>query len=308
VPPEDDVAQTPKTPKKKAKKITELAPARLMRSLATPATSRRNKSSVQQDREAEGSQGGDDVNDQATKSAMNGKIGSKTASKETQRSAETRSKAATTEKVKAKASTKVVTRAAAANGTGSKPNKTTPMEPADPIKTAQENSKTFGSQWAVLQESNLTETPGQVDELRSESAGQSKQSQDAGAEGERLFLPSETQQSFPYSQYPEIFASQREDEARVPSHESEDENEVLASVVKVKPPGTYRGLSQIAGSFTAPKFQPVDVGRAKEPESLYGKSRRGVVSETDSSSESDADGTLVASHIPAARRAGLSNK
>jgi len=214
----------------------------------------------------------------------------------------------------------VVSRNSAANATSSKPKglyKITPMEPielAGAINEASKNShEIFGSQWAVLPESNtsqLMETPGQVDELLSDHATptsqswlSAKQSQDAQ---DPLFLPSETQQSFPYSQFPEIFASQRKNVEDEPSHESEDENEVLSSVVKpAKPQRTYPSLSQIASSqtFTAPKFQPADFGRFKEPESLYGRSRRDV-SETESSS-SGSDSEDKSSHIPASRRAGL---
>jgi len=147
-----------------------------------------------------------------------------------------------------------------------------------------------------------------VDELLSTPASQRLRNQDAGVSQEPLFIPSSTQQSFPYSLYPEIFASQRRDVEHEPSYELEDENEVLSSVVKpAKPQRMYRALSQIASSqtFEAPNFQPANFGRSKEPESLYGRSRHDVVSETDSSSESDVD--EKSSHIPPSRRAGLSS-
>ena len=120
-----------------------------------------------------------------------------------------------------------------------------------------------------------------------------------------LFLPSETQQSFPYSQFPEIFATPRGEDVHEPSHESDDENEVASVVKPVQPARPYRGLSQIASSqtFATPNFQAPYFGKIRDPESLYGKNRPNVVSETDSSSESDED--RPASHIPASRRAGL---
>jgi hypothetical protein len=194
-----------------------------------------------------------------------------------------------------------------ANGTGSKPKsqyKTRAAELAAAINKASGENIT-GSQWVVLEEGNpLMETPGQVDELLSDVTSQTqlivKQSQDR----EPLFLPSGTPQSFPYSQFSEIFTPRGG-----PSHESEDEKEVLASVVKpAHPVRTYRSLSQIASSqtFTTPSFhnQQANVGKTKEPESLYGRNRRDAASETDSSSESDEDRPTV-SHIPASRRAGL---
>jgi len=245
--------------------------------------------------------------------SANGKVGSKTGIKDTKRSANAKSKAVTSGTSKGKTATKSGSQVSTANGAVSKPKKKTPTEwIAEAINSAGRDNDISGSQWAVLQESNpLTETPGQVDELHSDFTTQvdqtplmAKQSQDR----DPLFLPSETQQSFPYSQFPEIFATPKGEDVHEPSHESDDENEVASVVKPVRPARPYRGLSQIASSqtFATPNFQPY-FGKTRDPESLYGKNRPNVVSETDSSSESDDD--RPASHIPASRRAGLpSNK
>lgn len=271
-------------PKKKARKITELPVPSLPSSV------------------------------RVIKSSTNGKVGSKTPIKDTKR-ANTKSKAVTSGTSKGKTATKAGSQVSAANGAVSKPKslyKITPTERiAEAINRAGENNIS-GSQWAVLQESNpLMETPGQVDELHSDFTAQIDQTPIMVKSQDRdpLFLPSATQQSFPYSQFPEIYATPRGEGVHEPSHESDDENEVLASVVKpVQPVRTYRGLSQIASSqtFATPSFQPVYLGKRREPESLYGRNRRDVVSETDNSSESDED--RPASHIPASRRAGLPPK
>lgn len=305
---EDSVVHAPKT--KKTKKITEmpvpsLPSARLTQSSSTPIiNARTTKTAGQQDQEVKDSDGAGDIDDRTPKPSTKGKVASKALAKNMKRS-NTKAKVEASESSKSKAMSRIT----ASTTVISKPkflHETEPIALAEAINKASDknNDNNLGSQWAVLAEGNaslLTETPGQVDELISNF------SPPASASREPLFKSSETPQSFPYSQY-SLLSSQRRDKTPDPSHESEDEEEVLASVVKVTKPRTYRGLSQIASSqtFMAPNFQPADFGRAKEPASLYGKGRD-MVSDTESSSESELE-PPISSHIPLSRRAGFSNK
>ncbi len=188
-----------------------------------------------------------------------------------------------------------------------------------------DDSTVTGSQWAVLPESEpsqVMETPGQIDELLSDPVpdsqvadkGSSQRAMVNGSSPSRdpLFLPSETQESFSYSQHPSvIFGSQRKNETQELSpHDSEDEEEVLASVTKVKT--RYSALSQIAGSqiassqsFSTPKFQS---GNVKVPElDLYGNRNRNEESE-DMESDSTDDDEPLNTHIPILRQAGSQRK
>ena len=306
---EDSNVQVPKNVRK-TRKVTELPipfPARLIKSSSLATGAQRNKAGLQQEKVP----GGGDEDDRPSRPSVNGKVGS---IKDTKNSVNTRSKVGTSETVKGL--TQPALRTPVVNASESKPKprlKIKPMKPIDLVdainKASAGNKEVDGISVLQVQESPVTEMTAEADELLPEFSSPAllaKQSQNAGPSEESLFIPSETQQSFPYSQFPEIFATPKQRT----SHESDDENEVLASVVKTKPQQpTYRGLSQIAGSqkFAMASFQATTAQeRAKEPESLYGRNHVGV-SDTESDSESSEDTPVppVSSHIPVERLAGV---
>ncbi|KAF8967905.1 hypothetical protein BDZ97DRAFT_1916479 [Flammula alnicola] len=159
-----------------------------------------------------------------------------------------------------------------------------------------------------------------VDELLSSPnvASQNDQGQQAmlanGSLQDPLFLES-SQQSFPYSQYPGLLPPSG---AAASPNDSEDEDEVEAAVVKSRPHGrqssTFRSLTEITSqrssqrSFFAPRYSSQLANLTKEPVvDMYGTSGKDDESEeSDSGSDSEAEGKALASHIPAARRAGVS--
>lgn len=181
-----------------------------------------------------------------------------------------------------------------------KPKRSVKITPLEPIPDDAVGKKTISE---VVDESIVASPPWAV----LPEKGSSQNAMVNGFSRDPLFLPSETQDSFSYSQHPSvILGSQRSDGTQKPSpHDSEDEEEVLASVTKVKT--RYRSLSQIASSqsFSTPRFQSRN---AKVPDlDLYGnKSRVEESEDTGSDSMSGSDDKI--SHIPASRRAGLQKK
>lgn len=119
-----------------------------------------------------------------------------------------------------------------------------------------------------------------------------------------LFLHSESQQSFPYSQYPNLRHPDSEDE----------EDEVQASVVKPQTTTNssaklFRPLTEIASQPTlfTPTIPLARIIRTKEEvTNLYGRSNKDEEESEDSDSESESDAGTKAqtSHIPLSRRAG----
>jgi len=138
---------------------------------------------------------------------------------------------------------------------------------------------------------------GMVDELASEPGH--PESRDP------LFMMSQTQEAFPYSQYPGIDPKRRAQS--VNSDDSDDANEVLETVTRSqpnppRPSYTFRGLSQIISNVTfGSHVRPRTVGEA-EPEDLYGRPNDGESGESGSDSDSESE---KKSHIPKERRAGL---
>ena len=186
-----------------------------------------------------------------------------------------------------------------------------------PVRRSPPGDGKASSQWTVLQESNLSlmETPGQFDELFSDSGtivSRSQRTETSGTKAmingsapqEPLFLPA-TQQTSPGGV---SLGSQKTDGGQEPSpHDSEDENEVAASVIKNKMAQRtkFRGLSQIVQNFPTPKFEPAKVSKVKEAV------RDSYESDEESEESSDSDVSesgQVLSHIPKARRAGSKKK
>lgn len=172
--------------------------------------------------------------------------------------------------------------------------------------------------WAVLQGNSQleNETPGMVDELQSSpdmphfplSAGKSLSPAvvNGVSKGlDPLFLPSDSQQSFPYSQHPGFGPE-------TPGSEDE-EDEVEASVVKpraaTKVSSKFRSLTEIASQPTqfTPTLRLTQTTSAKgEVMNLYGRAMEGSEEEnSDSESESEAEEKAQRSHIPMSRRAGV---
>lgn len=119
-----------------------------------------------------------------------------------------------------------------------------------------------------------------------------------------LFLHSESQQSFPYSQF------------TFPPGSEDEEDEVEASVVKVqtttRSSSKFRSLTEIASQPTL--FTPIlrlaqTISAKEEVMNLYGRASKvpeDESEESDTESESEAEVKTQTSHIPMSRRAGVS--
>ncbi|KAK0195449.1 hypothetical protein F5146DRAFT_288148 [Armillaria mellea] len=175
------------------------------------------------------------------------------------------------------------------------------VPPVSPSKPRRQSLDT----WATLKPSSPNTDPDSsmnIDELVSvtmqqmaEEAG-SLNSHDSQPTDDPLFLPSESQHPFPYSQHQAVSA-----------HDSEDENEVEASV-KSGPDVTassFRRLTDIGNQRTffssqPPGWQKADFSRPTLKD-LYGN---GPDDESDSSDGDSEGGGERTSHIPQSRRAG----
>ena len=180
--------------------------------------------------------------------------------------------------------------------------------------------------WAVLQGISQAEneTPGMVDELHSSPVmpefprSAREPVSTAVANGvsrgpdplDSLFLRSESQQSFPYSQYPNL--------VQEPPGSEDEEDEVEATVVKPQTANRnssrFRSLTEIASQPTlfTPTLRLAQTINAKEDlTNLYGRTRKASEEESeDSDTESDSSETgtkAQPSHIPMSRRAGTFN-
>ena len=187
-----------------------------------------------------------------------------------------------------------------------------PPEDTEPNTTTMENGESSVTSWVTLQESQApqvdTETPGMLDELLSSPTSLTK-GQKADVNGSSpvpLFVHTDSQQSFPYSQYPDL-------SGKIPAaspNDSEDEDEVAATVVK---PATksamFRSLTEIASQplFKSRRQSSQFANRTEAPVTDYYGPSAGQEESDDSGSVSDseAEGKKVASHIPASRRAGV---
>ena len=176
--------------------------------------------------------------------------------------------------------------------------------------TIKRNAEQSLASWAVLTGNSPAENGSlsMVDELRYSPDTQRPESPAANGvskESDPLFLHSETQQSFPYSQYPDVLQE-------CPDSEDE-EDEVQAFVVKPqkstkKSSSKFRSLTEIASQptlFTPTMHLPQNNGTKKEVMNLYGRANKGEEESSDSDTESESDGgAKKQSHIPKSRRAG----
>lgn len=183
------------------------------------------------------------------------------------------------------------------------------------IESAPNNLEQSLATWAVLEENSQleNETPGMMDELHSSldmpdlsPLAQRPTVNGVPKELDPLFLPSDSQQSFPYSQYPNL--------PQEPLGSQDEEDEVEASVVKSKTAtkisSKFRSLTEIARqpALFTPRIrlaQPISTREAVM--NLYGRVKKGRGEESDSDSESDSDAAEAnaqTSHIPISRRAG----
>jgi len=194
-----------------------------------------------------------------------------------------------------------------------------PPEDTEPNTTTMENGENPVTSWVTLQEGQApqgdAETPGMLDELLSSPTPASSltKGQKADVNGLSpvpLFVHTDSQQSFPYSQYPDLSSKVR---AASPN-DSEDEEEVAATVVKpaTKPttkPAMFRSLTEIASQplFKSRRQSSQFANRTEAPVTDYYGPSAGQEESDDSGSDSDsgAEGKKVASHIPASRRAGV---
>ncbi|PPQ93817.1 hypothetical protein CVT25_013525 [Psilocybe cyanescens] len=212
----------------------------------------------------------------------------------------------------------VRTKSAASAVSADQGHEATQVPPSSPAKNAPSAS------WVVLQESVPsqvdTDNAGMVDELLSsptvmpltsprDHSGKGQKSMSVnGSQPDPLFILAESQQSFPYSQYPPDIPPMSKGFAS--PNDSDDENEVAAAVAQTTSGPTkkkFRSLTEITSQPTrfVPRFSQIKKPVSEpEGEDLYG--RNGQESEeSDSGSDSDDDNKPM-SHIPAARRAGVS--
>ncbi|KAJ3515306.1 hypothetical protein NLJ89_g1850 [Agrocybe chaxingu] len=193
------------------------------------------------------------------------------------------------------------------------------FEPAEEPETVETNppAKTVGF-WSVLQESDTSQADVTlpIDELVSSPVKESRvRSIQPELPEEPLFIQSETQQSFPYSQYPDLQANKAIETAPGGSPDDSDDGEVpsvnpLTAMAQKFTRTIYRPLTEIASSqsFFVPRFQAAQFNAKEAEQDLYGRNAREQEdSESETDSESD-DGKPPAppSHIPASRRAGVS--
>jgi hypothetical protein len=182
--------------------------------------------------------------------------------------------------------------------------------------TTKRNGDQSLASWAVL--NSLTENEsGMVDELRSDTQPVFSQVvsgdtqpvfppvNEVSNELGPLFLHSETQQSFPYSQYPNVL--------REPPDSEDEEDEVQAFVVKpktsTKNSSKFRSLTEIARQptlFTPTMHLTQNNSTKEEVMNLYGRAKKAEEEEeeSDSDTESESDAKAQTSHIPMSRRAG----
>jgi hypothetical protein len=191
---------------------------------------------------------------------------------------------------------------------------------ANGIITSAEKSMSLDT-WTTLRASSPlpeTESTIMIDELRSSSPGSQSQlipgklnsKPPLTSSDDPLFILTESQPPFPYSQW-----SNPEDHQA--SNDSEDEQEVQASVqsqsqAKTTQPPKYRRLTDIAGhrSFFSTPSQNLRPTRSSSNKlaDMYGRTG---VEEIESASDSDSDSDAqvpVRSHIPKSRIAGVSRQ
>jgi hypothetical protein len=174
--------------------------------------------------------------------------------------------------------------------------------------------------WTILRASSPipdAESTIMIDELRSSSPGSHSQVNTGNSNSnptltngnDPLFILTESQPPFPYSQW----SSPKDYRA---SNDSEDEQEVHAAIQQLQPktvqPPKYRRLTDIASqhgffSTSTPKLRPARSSSNKLAD-MYGRSGADEI-ESDSDTESDSDSEAqVDSHIPKSRIAGVSSQ
>ena len=184
---------------------------------------------------------------------------------------------------------------------------------SDSIQSASSKAEQSLASWAVLEANSLaeSETPGMMDELRCSPdtpafpAPAQRVVNGVSKEPDPLFLHSESQQSFPYSQYPNL--------PQEPPGSEDEEDEVQASVVKpqmtTRSSSKFRSLTEIASQpslFTTMRLPKINSTK-EEVMNLYGRANKGEEeksSDSDTESESDVGAKAQTSHIPWSRRAG----
>ncbi|KAG5648555.1 hypothetical protein DXG03_003166 [Asterophora parasitica] len=179
------------------------------------------------------------------------------------------------------------------------------LKPSSPIPDTDADATAMADE---LQSSSpvLHSTGMKVDNPVAEDASQNGPLEDP------LFIQSETQPSFPYSQWQD--ETQRQEADDPISNDSDDENEVAASVERAPPKPSqtarFRRLTDITsdhGLFSTPtslrpaRFSPAG---SQQVTDMYGRSGQDEM-ESESDSGSDDSDAQEKSHIPASRRAGV---
>ena len=216
------------------------------------------------------------------------------------------------------------TAANSGNATRARANRITLLDPkvSEEENAADDPSEISLAPWTILPEDsspqvNQTPKTPMVDELTSSPNARVDPITPKGKNTETpLFLHSESQQSFPWSQYPNIQSKGLDPRHRPSPNDSEDEDEVEKTVVKPTVPAgaRYRPLTQIKSSqtFAAPRFQAAFTPSNTKTTDLdfFGSRNRAGEEDSDDSdtdSDSDAEKPPPASHIPAERMAGVSS-
>ncbi|GLB37553.1 hypothetical protein LshimejAT787_0406040 [Lyophyllum shimeji] len=178
-----------------------------------------------------------------------------------------------------------------------------------------EHSNSVDAPSSKSQDALSLDTPGHLAYMDVADPEVNGTSQDAPAKTP-LFILTESQVPFPYSQW--RTASQKEAPNEPISNDSDDENEVEASVQRPQPKPSqglkYRRLTEISGDHalfsTATGLRPSRVyssASSQRGTDMYGRSGHEEI-ESESDSESDDSDQEQSSHIPRSRRAGVTRK
>jgi hypothetical protein len=266
---------------------------------------RRQAARAEEEEEEEEEQGPTDASQAKQKKAQ--LSDSKTSPNATKTPAEI---AKTSTKTPAKIPAKIPVRS---NGENPEIRSVTVVQNVPTIQSAPSKAKRSLASWAVLEGNSQAESE-MVDELRYSPdtpafptpAQRPAVVNGVSKEPDPLFLHSESQQSFPYSQYPNL--------PQEPPGSEDEEDEVQASVVKpqttTKSSSKFRSLTEIASQpslFTTMRL-PQTNSTKEEVMNLYGRANKAEEeesSDSDTESESDAGAKAQTSHIPWSRRAGI---
>ncbi|KAL0575069.1 hypothetical protein V5O48_006914, partial [Marasmius crinis-equi] len=181
-----------------------------------------------------------------------------------------------------------------------KPSSKSQVSPGQP---SHESDHTEDQGWTTLNVSSPTEPESsfmKIDQLQSSPEPDNDTP---------LFIPSETQPGFPYSQYQDLQTQNVVVDSESPN-DSQDEEEVMVSVTQKKRrtsmASAYRSLTQIASQPRTRMYTPpVIPSTAPQVKAVTSKDLYGIAANAyGDDSDSDSGSEVEKSHIPKSRRAG----